>query len=128
MIEFRVWDKINKCWINTFKVVLAVGGEVQSIQDIYGEIYGLHQVILEQYINKKDKDNKKIHEGDRVECRCTADDLLEDGYKKGNLFLTGIVVYNPDICAYVLRKGIDIQITSKMDLTIIGTIHDKKTR
>ena len=67
----RVWDLINKRWIKIFKLILSAededgGFEIFAVQDIDGEIYGLHQVDVMWWIGRRDLTGREIYDGDIV--------------------------------------------------------------
>lgn len=66
-LELKAWDTINNCWIDIFKICLAVDGQVIAVESIDGESYGLHQIELIRFTSLKDRSSKKIFEGDFLE-------------------------------------------------------------
>ncbi len=43
---FKVWDKLNNRWVQLWKILIATNGEIMGVEDLEGEIYGLHQVTI----------------------------------------------------------------------------------
>lgn len=66
VIKYRAWDKINKKWLNVFKLALSTDGQVMSVETIDGEAYGMHQVDLVQFTGLRDRDGREIWERDIV--------------------------------------------------------------
>ena len=45
-IKFKAWDKLNKVPIRLFKILISSEGSVIAVEDINGEVYGMHQAEL----------------------------------------------------------------------------------
>ncbi len=115
-IKVRAWDNINNCWINIFKIVLSITGEIQFVESIEGEFYGLHQVTLEQYTGLKDKNGKEIYEGNIVRCVNGHEGLVIWEEEKGCFNVQHYYSQSDDYPIMAFFEGQPIK--------IIGNIHD----
>ena len=95
--------------------------------DCDGLIPGMRTTIVDsktvgQFIGISDKNNIKIFEDDIL--NRYAEESAPNGYKKGQLMYEGPVFYSDKSCACLLSSGIHFNLHNKMDLEIIGNIHD----
>jgi hypothetical protein len=44
--QFKAWDRINNKYINLWKINISKEGQIMSVEDLEGELYGLHQIRL----------------------------------------------------------------------------------
>jgi len=111
-IRFKAWDKINKRWIKLWELLFAITGELMGIDDIDGEIYGLHQFELIQYTGLLDKNGNEIYEGDIIRGFCT-----------GNY--PAVIECDAPNGGYNIRElsGDYIEIDSNTRLEVIGNIY-----
>ena len=82
--EYRVWDNNSKCYCEEpGYITLDGGGHFEMFNDSEGvwESNGTNgsDLILEQYINIKDKNKVKIFEGDKVESIALSNDHNQRG-------------------------------------------------
>ncbi len=45
-MKFKAWDKIHNKWIQLWKILISSDGSIVAVEDLEGEVYGLHQVSL----------------------------------------------------------------------------------
>jgi hypothetical protein len=121
--EFRAWYKGDNPPL-LFEMVLKENEEIYFINKEHDIKYDFmvpfvdSDWIVEQYIQKRDKYNIKIFEGDKITSK------YEDGES-----MTGIVVYRD--CGYwLVDKSINyccwLDSASLFDLEIVGNIHTKE--
>lgn len=107
-IKFRIWDKINKKWLNRFNANLL-------------NIVDLSNVELMQYTGIKDKNGVEIYEGDIVLIRIDKTNILHKTvvkFKHG-AFIADIIGNNDYI--YLFHFGFN-----KDDFEVIGNIYENK--
>lgn len=88
-IKFRAWDKIDEKLWNVISIDF-IKGEVTLLNEYTKESYirEIDEVELMQYIGLKDKNKRKIYEGDLIKL---CDKLI------------GKIEYNKEISAFVIR-------------------------
>lgn len=62
-IKFKGWDKLNKKWIDIWKIAFQEN-QAMAVEDLEGEMYGLHQIELVPYTGVNDQDKNEIYCGD----------------------------------------------------------------
>lgn len=65
--KFRAWDALNGQWIDIYRLVISSSGDIQGVESLAGDMFGLHQVILMQYTGvNATKDKAEVYVGDIV--------------------------------------------------------------
>ena len=103
-IKFRIWDKINKKWLNCFNANLLNIGDLSNVE-------------LMQYTGIKDKNGVEIYEGDIVLIRIDKTNILHKTvvkFKHG-AFIADIIGDNDYI--YLFHFGFN-----KDDFEVIGNV------
>ena len=104
-IKFRIWDKINKKWLNCFNANLLNIGDLSNVE-------------LMQYTGIKDKNGVEIYEGDIVLIRIDKTNILHKTivkFKHG-AFIADIIGNNDYI--YLFHFGFN-----KDDFEVVGNIY-----
>lgn len=106
-LRFRVWDKKKNKYLNpTNRIKLTLGGKVTKA----GEwSYAVDKnCIVQQYAGLKDKNRKKIYEGDILKCiNRTADPYVKVEFENG---------------CFMIEKRIFRDFTGYNDIEIVGNI------
>ena len=119
--KYKVWDKINKRWISAFSFKLSSSGDIMAVEDVDGEIYGLHQVDILDYIGLGDKNGREIYEGDIVECKDMHDINIDYWGIKPPRYTIGWNSYDASFCL-VFHNGLPLDLSSYWE--VIGNIYE----
>ena len=132
-IEFRIYDKKNEVMNYMDLCDLAAGddywfnGETGVWNAIYDSTHEQKNFIIQKYISLKDKNGKKIFEGDIVRCK------LIDQVKKNGKWVDKVtyenyeVIYdNEDLGFKFKDEWQTIWKFKACELEVIGTIFDKE--
>ncbi|MBC1982795.1 YopX family protein [Listeria booriae] len=138
-IEFRIWNKIQNRYITNDLADLCLdlqnGNVLCGDLGHDGSIVNISaDVLLEQYTGLKDKNDKKVFEGDIL--RITE---MSEGYKSAELEVKefkapvvfddyGWIVYDKEDTGYplvILDRAFD-SIGADTEIEILGNIHENK--
>ena len=112
-IEFRAWDKEN----NEMFIPLGVSSEGEVLIDMgydSPDYWGYDRCVIMQYTGLKDKNGKKIFEGD----------IIKNEYDE-----TYLVVYEDANAAFIMygkEEDYSLHLYEEQIPEVIGNIHDNK--
>ena len=114
--EFRIWSYYYERWItDEDRIFVTLLGEVVCSQDYYdGAIDKLDNIEVVQYTGLKDREGKKIFEGD----------VVEVSEKDGEY----LIIYYGAMCSFLLKKigkfSTHFSIRECREFEIIGNIFE----
>lgn len=133
-IEFRAWLRNEKRMVNIQDLILNGTGVVGFQESNKNPITdgGYHFIMFElmQYTGLKDKNGKKIFEGDIVRTyRLNADKYLEDRTREYDEFI-GVITWNEVYLEYYIQKNSneyeDVLKPFELHYEVIGNIYENK--
>ena len=120
-MEFRVWDKKKKRWVEDVMLLTANGELIESKRSLFGNKFTFvdqNRYVYQRYIELADKNSTPIYIGDYLEA-VVADDRV----------VRGVVTFADELSAYIiLCLDVDEYYTLgqyvSQDIQVVGNVFD----